>query len=159
MTATIWLSRAVYQPKNYMQRIKNFIDTFGERVPSRPPGENLVKTDGGASPDSKTKTNDRMVSFHETLRKIVKRGPEEAAMVSEISRMASEKPGAKPAISFYLNRYEQFRMFLDERPGELRRVAALPFKAGDGVPAIGMPSVVLSSAASNERAIGMASQP
>jgi hypothetical protein len=142
-----------------LQRIKNFIDAFGESAPLRPTGENLVMAAGGASPDSRTKANDRMVSFHETLRKIIKRGPEEAAMVSAISRMAREQPGTKPSISFFLNRYEQFRMFLDERPDEVRRVAALPFKAGDGVPDIRVPSVVFSSTTINERATGVASQP
>jgi radical SAM superfamily enzyme YgiQ (UPF0313 family) len=159
LEGTIWLSRVVYKPKNYMRRIKNFIDAFGESVPLRPTGENLIKAGGDAPLDSRTKANDRMVSFHETLRKIIKRGPDEAAMVSEISRMANEKPGVKPAISFYLNRYEQFRMFLDERPGEVRRVATLPFKTGDGVPDIRIPSVVFSSATINERATGIASQP
>ena len=107
IAGTTWLSRAAYAPGNFQRRMMNFIEAFG---------------DAAAQPRKAGRPiHDRLPLFQQTLAQTMSRGPNEAAMVTDVLRAASKKPATLPAIAFFLSRYEQSRYFLDS-PAEDRPV-------------------------------------
>jgi hypothetical protein len=88
---------------------------------------NIIAAFGGAGALARKSgrlANERLPLFQQTLAKIMARGPDEAAMVTEVLRAASRKPATFPAVAFFLSRYEQFRYFLGPATGEACRMDA-----------------------------------
>ena len=104
INGTLWFARKAYAPEHYGKRMLNFIRTFGDDVP-------LVRR------TSRT-ADGRLPSFQSPLRRMIDRGSAEADMTIEVLREASRKPACLQQVATFLARYEQFRLVLDNIPGE-----------------------------------------
>jgi radical SAM superfamily enzyme YgiQ (UPF0313 family) len=106
IAGTTWLSQALCEPKNFHQRMANFIAALG--------------VESGSSRRSRRAAHSSLPAYQSALRRLIARGPAEATMVSDVLRLASRKPGALPLVAAYLGQYEQFRQVLDGVPREVR---------------------------------------
>lgn len=91
------LATELYRPSRYLERMRHYIAEFGEANPAllRQPPRSKGRRQGF-----------RGFGF-------VRRGPEEAEMLTEILRAAAAKPAVLPSVMHFLGRYEQARHVLD----------------------------------------------